>query len=80
MAGQGRAGWDSTRTSRIPLIEIRDVSKVYAGSGKEGVSNLTLTIRQGEFLVLIGPSGSGKTTTLNMINRLVEPDSGHHLD
>src|ERR1700722_8210347 len=46
------------------LIEIRDVS------------NLPLTIRQGEFLVLIGPSGSGKTTTLNIINRLVEPDRG----
>jgi len=59
-----------------PLIEIRDVSKAYGGSGKEGVSGLTLTIRQGEFLVLIGPSGSGKTTTLNMINRLVEPDRG----
>jgi osmoprotectant transport system ATP-binding protein len=58
------------------LIEIFNVSKAYAGSGKEGVSGLTLTIRQGEFLVLIGPSGSGKTTTLNMINRLVEPDAG----
>jgi osmoprotectant transport system ATP-binding protein len=63
-------------TGRILLIEIRDVSKAYAGSGREGVSNLTLSIRQGEFLVLIGPSGSGKTTTLNMINRLAEPDRG----
>jgi osmoprotectant transport system ATP-binding protein len=58
------------------LIEIRDVSKAYAGSGNEGVSRLTLTVGQGEFLALIGPSGSGKTTTLNMVNRLVEPDSG----
>lgn len=58
------------------MIEILDVSKAYAGSGNEGVSGLTLTIRRGEFLVLIGPSGSGKTTTLNMVNRLVERDSG----
>jgi len=58
------------------LIEILHVSKAYAGSGREGVSDLTLTIRQGEFLALIGPSGSGKTTTLNMVNRLVEPDAG----
>ena len=58
------------------LIEIRDVSKAYAGSGNEGVSGLTLKVAQGEFLALIGPSGSGKTTTLNMVNRLVEPDSG----
>jgi osmoprotectant transport system ATP-binding protein len=59
-----------------PLIEIHDVSKAYAGSGSDGVKGLTLTIGQGEFLALIGPSGSGKTTTLNMVNRLVEPDSG----
>ncbi|HXR94928.1 MAG TPA: ATP-binding cassette domain-containing protein [Rhizomicrobium sp.] len=58
------------------MIEIRDVSKAYAGSGNEGVSGLTLKVAQGEFLALIGPSGSGKTTTLNMVNRLVEPDSG----
>ncbi|HZQ41506.1 MAG TPA: ATP-binding cassette domain-containing protein [Rhizomicrobium sp.] len=58
------------------MIELRDVSKAYPGSGNEGVSRLSLTIAQGEFLALIGPSGSGKTTTLNMVNRLVEPDSG----
>jgi osmoprotectant transport system ATP-binding protein len=56
------------------LIEIEDVSKAYAGS--DGVSSLTLRVQRGEFLVLIGPSGSGKTTTLNMVNRLVEPDRG----
>ena len=32
--------------------------------------------QDGEFLVLIGESGSGKTTTLNMINRLIEPSGG----
>ena len=36
----------------------------------------SLSVAQSEFLVLIGPSGSGKTTTLNMVNRLVEPDGG----
>ncbi len=35
-----------------------------------------LAISDGEFLVLIGESGSGKTTTLNMINRLIEPTAG----
>ena len=37
---------------------------------------LDLTINDREFLVLIGESGSGKTTTLNMINRLIEPTAG----
>lgn len=41
------------------------------------VDNLSIDIHQGEFVVLIGPSGCGKTTTLRMINRLIEPTSGH---
>ena len=58
------------------LIEIVNLSKAYAGSGAQAVRALNLCVAQGEFLALIGPSGSGKTTTLNMINRLVEPDGG----
>ena len=37
---------------------------------------LDLAVADGEFLVLVGESGSGKTTTLNMINRLIEPTAG----
>ena len=59
-----------------PLIEILELSKAYAGSGTQAVSDFNLSVPEGEFLVLIGPSGSGKTTTLNMVNRLVEPDGG----
>jgi osmoprotectant transport system ATP-binding protein len=40
------------------------------------VQALSFAAGDGEFLVLIGESGSGKTTTLNMINRLVEPSGG----
>ena len=58
------------------VIEFHNVSKAYAGSKAEAVSGLTLSVPAGEFLVLIGASGSGKTTTLNMVNRLVEPDQG----
>jgi osmoprotectant transport system ATP-binding protein len=58
------------------LIEIVNLSKAYAGSGAQAIQGLSLSVAQGEFLVLIGPSGSGKTTTLNMVNRLVEPDGG----
>ena len=54
---------------------IRDsVSKSY---GKTPVlKDLNFTIPDGQFVVLIGPSGCGKTTTMKMINRLLEPDSG----
>ena len=56
------------------MIEFHQVSKVFAG--KAAVRNLTLHIEKGSFTVLIGTSGSGKSTTLKMINRLVEHDSG----
>ncbi|WNY86415.1 ABC transporter ATP-binding protein [Leclercia adecarboxylata] len=56
------------------MIEFDDVSKTFAG--EPAVSNLDLTFAEGAFTVLVGTSGSGKSTTLKMINRLVEHDSG----
>lgn len=41
------------------------------------VDKLNLTIKEGEFVVLIGPSGCGKTTTLKMINALIKPNDGN---
>jgi osmoprotectant transport system ATP-binding protein len=58
------------------LIELVEVTKAYDGAAAPSVSALSLDIGAREFLVMIGPSGCGKTTTLNMINRLVEPTSG----
>ena len=40
------------------------------------LNNLCFEIEEGQFAVLIGPSGCGKTTTLKMINRLIQPDTG----
>src|SRR5690242_20056719 len=60
------------------MIELDRVSKTFAG-GAAAVRDVTLRVRDGEFLVLIGESGSGKTTTLNMINRLTEPSEGRVL-
>ena len=58
----------------IDAIEIRNLTKSYGDV--TAVSDVTLDIIGGELMVLIGGSGSGKTTTLRMINRLAEPDSG----
>ena len=56
------------------MIQFEHVSKSY---GKTPVlKDLNFTIPDGQFVVLIGPSGCGKTTTMKMINRLLEPDSG----
>lgn len=58
------------------MIHLDRVSKRYAGQEHPAVAELTMDIKQGEFVVLVGPSGCGKTTTLRMINRLVEPTAG----
>jgi osmoprotectant transport system ATP-binding protein len=58
------------------VIEFIDVSKTYATTSVPTILDLSLTVADKEFFVLIGPSGCGKTTTLNMLNRLVEPSSG----
>jgi osmoprotectant transport system ATP-binding protein len=60
------------------LIRLEDVSKQFPG-GSNAVLNLSLDIADGQTCVLIGPSGCGKTTTLRMINRLIDPDSGRIL-
>ena len=58
-------------------VSLQAVSKSY-GSHR-AVSDFTLEIAQGEFMVLLGPSGCGKTTTLRMIAGFVEPSSGRIL-
>ncbi len=60
-------------------IEFRQVSKKFKGAGKPAVSDVSLTIREGEFITILGSSGCGKTTLLKMVNRLYEPDSGEIL-
>jgi putative ABC transport system ATP-binding protein len=56
------------------LLELRDISKVY-GSLK-ALSNINLTVQQGEWLAIMGPSGSGKTTMMNIIGCMDRPSSG----
>ena len=55
-------------------VRLRDVVKLYGRL--EVVSNLSLTIEDGEFVALVGPSGCGKTTTLNLIAGLLELSGG----
>ncbi len=68
-------------TSEIPVIELRDVTKIYHVGGEEvrALDGASLTIRQGEYVSIIGPSGSGKSTLMNIIGCLDEADSGTYL-
>lgn len=55
-------------------VEFRCVTKMYGAVG--AVSNLSLTVRRGEFLTILGPSGSGKTTALMLLAGFVAPTEG----
>ena len=55
-------------------LQIKQLSKSYGS--RPVVSNIDLTMEEGEILSLLGPSGCGKTTILRMLAGLVTPDSG----
>jgi osmoprotectant transport system ATP-binding protein len=65
--------------SSAPLVEFRNVSYGVPGLPAQIISNLNLTVRRGETLVLLGESGCGKTTTLRLVNRLLLPTNGEVL-
>jgi sn-glycerol 3-phosphate transport system ATP-binding protein len=56
-------------------IDINQVSKTYTG-GHKAVHSVDITIRDGEFIVLVGPSGCGKSTLLRMVAGLEEISEG----
>jgi osmoprotectant transport system ATP-binding protein len=57
-------------------LEFRDVTKVYPGSARPVISDLSFEVPAGEICVLVGPSGCGKTTAMRMVNRMVDITSG----
>jgi cobalt transport protein ATP-binding subunit len=60
------------------MIEILGVSYRYP-EGSHALRDVSLTIPDGEFLLLCGPNGSGKTTLIRLINGLIRPSSGRIL-
>jgi multiple sugar transport system ATP-binding protein len=60
------------------MSEIRfdHTTKAFEGGVRNAVNDLSLEIRDGEFMVLVGPSGCGKTTALRMVAGLETPTSG----
>ena len=57
-------------------VRFENVVKVYSRGDAPAVSDFTLDVRDGEFLVLVGPSGCGKSTSLRMVAGLETPTSG----
>jgi branched-chain amino acid transport system ATP-binding protein len=63
-----------TSASESGMLEIRGLVKDFGGV--HAVSNLDMTVREGEIHALIGPNGSGKTTTINVVSGLYRATAG----
>ena len=57
------------------LLDVQDLRKTF-DNGTRALRGVDLSVKDGEFVVILGPSGSGKTTLLRSINGLVDPDAG----
>ena len=62
----------------MALVELREVSKIYLLGDEEirALDNVSLDIREGEFISIIGPSGSGKSTLMHILGCLDTPSRG----
>ncbi|NCG05096.1 MAG: ATP-binding cassette domain-containing protein [Bacteroidetes bacterium] len=62
----------------MAYLELKNICKTYGeGDSKtEVLSDINLSIEEGEFVAIVGFTGSGKTTLVNLINGLLEPTSG----
>lgn len=57
-------------------VALRDLTLTYAGADRPTLTDISLDIADGEFVVLVGPSGCGKSTTLRLVAGFELPDSG----
>lgn len=68
----------------VPLIEVKNLTKIYRdneteGEGTIGLDGVSIKIEAGDFLAITGPSGSGKSTLLQILGCLDRPTSGQYL-
>ncbi len=62
----------------MAIIELKNISKIYKTGEVEqkALDDVSLSIEQGKFVVILGPSGAGKSTLLNLLGGLDQPTSG----
>jgi NitT/TauT family transport system ATP-binding protein len=71
---------DCKQSSGLIILQVKEVSKVFSDSAISQnhvvLNNVSIDIKDGEFVTIVGPSGCGKSTLLNIIAGLDSPNSG----
>jgi NitT/TauT family transport system ATP-binding protein len=73
---------EASQKKHYPKLEVENISKVYAGKGKQLLTvlqDINIKIFPREFICLVGTSGCGKSTLLNIIAGLLPPSTGEVL-
>lgn len=62
----------------MPIVQFENVSKIYKSGDHElrALDNVSFTLDEGKFVVILGPSGAGKSTLLNLLGGLDSPSEG----
>lgn len=66
----------TTNSTGTPIIEVKDLHKVFEKGDVHALNGVDISIAKGEVVVVIGPSGSGKSTFLRCLNLLEVPTGG----
>ena len=71
---------EENKSSNFELIELVDVCRSYGYGDAESfaLKNFSMTVKRGEFIMIMGPSGCGKTTLLNILGLLDRQTSGSY--